>query len=590
MFDIKEELKKLPSSSGVYIMHDEKDEIIYVGKAINLKNRVSSYFRENINHSDKIKRMVSLIAWFEYIITENELEALVLENNLIKKNKPKFNTLLKDDKTYPFIKITNEEFPIITTCRKIENDSAKYYGPFANVAAVNNVIEFINNTYNIRNCSYKNLPNKSCIYYQMKKCIGPCINKDCKKEYDEIIKEICKFFSGKYQELIKENKKLMENASDEMRFEDAIKYRDIIKNIEYIFNKQRITRANDEDIDVISILSKDNNNVVVILFVRDGKIIERDNFFLTDDDLESFIYQYYENTSFIPNKIYINKEIENINLLEKYLLEKRGRKVLIQKPLKGKNLDLIKLAEDNCKVVINQNVLKEKKNETKDVVALNEIKEITGLKEIKRIESFDISNTNGAYQVASMVVYENGNLNKKAYRKFKLSTKGPNDIASIKEVIERRFTDNKLGDFPDILFIDGGLGQINATKEILESLKINIPIVGMVKDNKHKTRGIIFEEKEYSIKKSINFVTRIQDETHRFAIEYHRKLRSDNMIKSVLDEIPGVGEIKKKALYEHFKDIESIKNASLEELLNVKKIDKNTAKNIYDYFRKNKTN
>jgi excinuclease ABC subunit C len=378
----------------------------------------------------------------------------------------------------------------------------------------------------------------------------------------------------------------MKKASDEMRFEDAAIYRDVIKNIEYIFNKQRITRANDEDIDVISVLSKDDNNVVVILFIRDGKIVERDNFFLTDSDLESFIYQYYENTSFIPNKIYVNKDIENINLLEKYLLEKRGRKVLIQKPQKGKNLDLIKLAEDNCIAVINQNILKEKKNESKDVIALNEIKEITGLKEIKRIESFDISNTNGVYPVASMVVYENGSLNKKAYRKFKLSTKGPNDIASIKEVIQRRFTDDKLGDFPTILFIDGGIGQINATKEILESLKLNIPIIGMVKDDKHKTRGIIFEEKEYSIKKSINFVTRIQDETHRFAIEYHRKLRSDNMIKSVLDEIPGVGEIKKKALYEHFKDIESIKNASLEELLNVKKIDKNTAKNIYDYFRK----
>lgn len=584
MFNIKEELKKLPESPGVYIMHNAEDEVIYVGKAINLKNRVSSYFRESTNHSDKIRRMVTLVAWFEYIVTENELEALVLENNLIKENKPKFNTLLKDDKTYPFIKITNEEFPILTVTRKIENDGAKYYGPFANISAVNNIIELLNNSYKIRNCSYKNLPSKSCIYYQMKKCMGPCIDKSCKEEYEKSIKEIYEFFSGKYSDLIKKHKELMKEASADMRFEDAAFYRDTIKDIEYIFNKQRITRANDEDIDVISLVSKEENNVVVIIFIRDGKIIERDHFFLTDDNLETFIYQYYESTSFIPKKIYINKNIENIKLLEDYLLQKQGRSVSILKPQKGKNLGLIKLAEDNCSAVINQSILKEKKKESKDVIAINELKEIIGITEINRIESYDISNTNGVYPVASLVVYEDGNLNKKGYRKFKLSTKGPDDVASMKEVIKRRFTDDKIDKYPDVLFIDGGLNQVHAVKEVLDSLFINIPIIGMVKDDKHRTRGIFFDEKEYSIKKAINFVTRIQDETHRFAIEYHRKLRSDNMLKSILDDIPGIGEVKKKALYEYYKDINKIKDASIEELSSIEKIDKKTAENIYNHF------
>ena len=587
MFDIKEELKKLPDSPGVYIMHDKDDNIIYVGKAINLKNRVSQYFRKNNNHSDKIKKMVSLVSWFEYIVVENELEALILENNLIKKNMPKYNTLLKDDKTYPYIKLTNEEYPRLTIVRDVKKDGANYYGPFANVKAVNEIIQLLNNTYKLRSCEYKKLPEKGCIYMQLGQCIGPCVNKN-NEDYSERVKSVKTFFSGNYSEIIRENKELMKKASEEMEFEKAVKYRDIIKSIEYIFNKQRMTRANDEDIDVISINKIKDYEVVIILFVRDGKIVDRLHYFLdntAENSLESFIYQYYSTTSFIPKKIVVNEELENSAILS-YLSERRGNKVSIIFPKKGKDLNLLKLAEDNAKAVVNQNILKMKNPNEKNKKAIKELKDILKIEKLERIESYDISNTSGSLNVASLVVFDKGEFKKNDYRKFRLMTDGPNDYACMQEVIKRRFTDDKFKVMPDILLIDGGKGQVNAVLEVLNSLGVNITVCGMVKDDNHKTRGIYFNGKEYELKDSFNFVTRIQDETHRFAINYHRKLRSENMVKSILDDIPGVGPVKKKALYENIKNIDDIKEYSIEQLEGIDKIDFRTANNIYEHFHK----
>ena len=586
MFDIKEEVKKLPNSSGVYIMHDKDDTIIYIGKAINLKNRVSSYFRKGANHSEKIKRMVSLVSWFEYIIVENELEALILENNLIKQNMPRFNTLLKDDKTYPYIKLTNEEYPRLVTARRPDKDGI-FYGPFASAKAVSDIINFLNETYNLRTCN--SLPKKSCIYYQMKKCLGPCVNKNIEEEYLKNIGAVKDFFSGHYGNLVKEYKQKMKAASDELDFEKAAKYRDLIQSIDYIFSKQRMTRANDEDLDVVGLYNYENRSVIIIFFVRDGKIVEREHYFLSEDsdnNIASFISQYYQDTSFIPKKILVNEEIEDNTLVE-FLSNKRGNNVEIIVPKKGKNLNLIKLTEENAKAVINQNILKTKNSEDKNILAIKELKEILKVESLKRIESYDISNTNGAYPVASMVVCENNNFKKNDYRKFKLSTVGPDDYASMKEVIKRRFTDSNLKDIiPDTLFIDGGRGQVNAVLEALNELGIIITVCGMVKDDKHRTRGLYFNGEEYNLKKSLNFVTRIQDETHRFAIEYHKKLRSENMVKSILDDIEGIGPARKKALHLHFKNIDDIKSASIEELETVDKIDRKTAENIYNYFRK----
>lgn len=589
MFDIKQELKKLPSSPGVYIMHNVDDDIIYIGKAINLKNRVSQYFRENNNHTEKIKKMVTLVSWFEYIVVENELEALVLENNLIKQNNPKFNTLLKDDKTYPYIKLTNEEYSKLVITRTISKDGANYYGPFANSKAANDMVSFLNELYQLRNCDYKNMPKKSCIYYQMNKCMGPCINDKIKEEYDKNVEGVKEFLSGKYNTIIKEYKTLMNEASNNLEFEKAAKYRDIIKNIDYIFSKQRMTRANDEDIDVITIHNIKDYLVVVLFFIRDGKIIERAHYFLDencDNNLESFIYQYYQTTSFVPKKILMNQDIDNVSLSQ-FLSEKRGNNVSIVVPQKGDNMKLIKLSEDNAKAIVNQDILKNKNPEDKNKKAIQELKNILKVEKLDRIESYDISNTAGSLNVASLVVYDSGEFKKNDYRKFRLNTPGPDDYASMQEVIRRRFTDDKFKILPDALFIDGGKGQVNAVLEVLYELNMSMTVCGMVKDDNHRTRGLYFNGEEYTLKSSLNLVTRIQDETHRFAINYHKKLRSENMVKSILDDIPGVGPIKKKELYLYFKDINEIKTATVEELLKINKIDNKTALTIYNYFNNN---
>lgn len=611
MFDIQEELKKLPAKPGVYIMHDEKDTIIYVGKAISLKNRVRQYFQSSRNLGIKKEQMVQQIARFEYIITDSELEALVLECNLIKEHRPKYNTMLKDDKSYPFIKVTvNEEYPRVLFARQMKKDKSKYFGPYTSAGAVKDSLELIRKLYHVRTCN-RNLPKdigkeRPCLYYHIKQCKAPCQGYISKEEYRRQTEGVLDFLNGDYKKLLKELEEKMLQASEELRFEDAAEYRDLMQNIEKIGERQKITGSQGEDKDVIAMVADEEDAVVQVFFIRDGKMIGRDHFYLkiaadstSSQVLLNFVKQFYAGTPFIPKELMLQEEIEETAVLEEWLTKKRGQKVHIRVPKKGTKEKLVELAARNAQMVLSQDREKLKREEGRTIGAMKEICQLLELDDITRVESYDISNISGFESVGSMVVYEKGKPKRNDYRKFKIkSVKGPDDYASMEEVLTRRFQRGlrEQGDseetggfsqFPDLILMDGGKGQVHIAENVLENLGISIPVCGMVKDDNHRTRGLYYHDREIPINHStegFKLITRIQDEVHRFAIEYHRLLRSKGQIHSVLDDIEGIGPARRKALMKQFKSIEAIREASVEELKNTPSMNIQAAEKVYEFF------
>jgi len=601
-FDIKEELKKLPEQPGVYLMHAENDEIIYVGKAINLKRRVSSYFRKVNNRGPKIEKMITLIHYFEYIVTDSELEALVLENNLIKEHHPKYNTMLKDDKSYPFMKVTvQEDFPRVLFARQMKRDGAKYFGPYTSATAVKDTIELVKKLYGIRTCN-KALPKeigvgRPCLYYQMKQCAAPCQGYISKEEYGERIQNLLAFLNGDYKKVIKDLESKMKEKAAEYEFEEAAEYRDLIDSVKHVTGSQRVVKNGGIDRDVIAMARKDEETVVSVFFVRDGKLLGREHFHMEQTGketgsqiMEAFIKQYYAGTPFIPNELLTEFEVEDFVLLEQWLGERRGGRVHIITPQKGEKSKMIDLARENAAVVLSRDLEKIKREDARTVGAANELAQMLGLPKADRLEAFDISNTSGYQSVASMVVFEKGGARKNAYRKFKLRTvSGPDDYKSMEEVLTRRFTDERFDVHPDVIMMDGGKGQVNVALRVLEDLNLNIPVCGMVKDDNHRTRGLYYNNEEISFPKNsevFGMITRLQDEAHRFAITYHKLLRGKEQVRSILDDIPGVGPARRKALMQHFKEIDKIKNATVEELQQVSGITPKVAEEIYLFFHR----
>lgn len=618
MFNIQEELKKLPDNPGVYIMHGTVDEIIYVGKAINLKNRVRSYFRESTVKSPKIQKMVTQITRFEYIVTDSELEALVLENNLIKEYNPKYNTMLKDDKTYPYIKVTlGEEYPRVIFSREMKKDKSRYFGPYTSMAVVKDVVELINKLFGLRTCR-KNLPrdigkDRPCLRYHMKQCMAPCNAGITKEEYREQVQRALDFLNGDYVTELKRLEEKMQKASDNLEFEEAIRYRDLYAGVKRISERQKITDSDGEDKDIIAMAKDSEDAIVQVFFVRGGKLIGREHFYMTKvsecsnaEVLSDFVKQYYSGTPFIPKELLLQEEIEDREMIENYVSMKRGGKVKISVYKKGKKAKLVEMAYENAKLVLSKDKEKIKREEGRTIGAVKEVEKWLNLSNIKRMEAFDISNTNGFENVGSMVVYEKGKPKRSDYRKFKIKTvAGPDDYACMREVLTRRFVhgieeSKQLQDknmqaeygsftkFPDLILMDGGKGQVNIALQVLEELHLNIAVCGMVKDDNHRTRGLYYNNVEIPIdtnSEGFKLITRIQDEAHRFAIEYHRSLRSKKQVDSVLDKIKGVGPVRRKALMKHFKSIEDIKNASVEELSTIPEISHVAAEEIYSFFR-----
>lgn len=614
MFIIEEELKKLPAKPGVYIMHGEKDEIIYVGKAISLKNRVRQYFQSSRNKGAKIERMVTHITRFEYIITDSELEALVLECNLIKEHRPKYNTMLKDDKSYPFIKVTvNEPYPRVLFARRMKKDKARYFGPYTSGGAVKDVIELVRKLYQVRSCN-RNLPrdtgkDRPCLYYHMKQCKAPCQGYISQEEYRKNINKVIKFLNGDFQDTISELMEKMQKASEEMRYEDAMEYRDLIRSIEKIGERQKITGYGQEDRDIIAVAMdesedlRDQDAVVQVFFIRDGKLIGRDHFYLRvakgdtkSQVLSSFLKQFYAGTPFIPSEIILQSEIEDAEIIEEWLTTRRKQKVHIRVPKKGTKEKLVELALENARMVLSKDRERIKREEGRTIGAVHEVEEWLGLKNVVRMEAYDISNISGFESVGSMVVYEKGRPKRSDYRKFKIKwVQGPNDYASMEEVLTRRFTHESNGEFdsfarlPDLILMDGGRGQVNIALKVLNDLGIRIPVCGMVKDDHHRTRGLYFNNVEIPIDTSsegFRLITRIQDEAHRFAIEYHRSLRSKEQVHSILDDIPGIGDTRRKALLRKFKSVENIRDASEEELAQTESMNAGSARQVYEFFHK----
>lgn len=606
-FVIEEELKKLPTAPGVYIMYDKKGEIIYVGKAISLKNRVRQYFQSSRDKSIKIQQMVSKIDSFEYIITDSELEALVLENNLIKENRPKYNTMLKDDKTYPYIKVTvKEEFPRIFITRQIKKDKAKYFGPFTSGLAVKNTLDLIYNIFKIRTCN-RNLPKdigvqRPCLNYYIQQCDAPCQGYIDAENYRKRVEEVLDFLNGKYEKVIEKLKQDMEKASINLEYEEALKYRDLLQAVLHITQKQKISSDSLKDRDIIGLAKNEKEALVQIFFIREGKMVGREHHYIQasiDDTknhiLESFVKQFYAGTSFIPKEIFIPQELEDMYLIADWLTQKKGDKVRLISPKKGEKEKLVELAQKNASLILEKDAQKLRREESRSIGALHELEKIIGLEGIQRIEAYDISNISGTQSVGSMVVYENGKPKKSDYRKFKIQTViGANDYASMYEVLLRRLQEAKeesykFSKLPDLILMDGGKGQVNIALSVLDKLKMNIPVCGMVKDNYHRTRGLYYENIELPIdshSEAFHFITRIQDEAHRFAIEYHRSLRSRGQVKSILDDIVGVGEKRKRALIQHFKSLDAIQKASIEELKAVKGMDRKVAQAVYEFFSK----
>ena len=606
MFDIQEHLKQLPSEPGVYLMKDKFNNIIYVGKAKVLKNRVRQYFQSSKNHSSKVKSMVKNIDRFEYIITDSELEALILECNLIKKYKPKYNVLLRDDKTYPYIKVTtNEDFPRVLKVRKVLKDKAKYFGPYTNTTAVNDTLDIIKSIYPIRTCNIDiekaiKTNMRPCLNLHIKRCVGPCTGNITKEEYNKMIEEILLFLSGKEEKLINILKEKMSKCAMDFNFEEAAVYRDKIKSLEDMMEKQKIdSSTSDLNQDIIAMARAHDEACVQVFFVRNGKIVGREHFILEgvmdstrESILGSFVKQFYMEQEYIPKEIIIEDEIEDSFILEEWLSTKKGQKVIIRVPQKGEKKSLIEMVRKNAIEYLEKFSDINKRKYEKSIGALEELKQILNLESIpKRIESFDISNIQGVDSIGSMVVFTNGKKDKKEYRRYKIKTViGPNDYDSMAEIVERRL---KYGDFPDLMLLDGGKGQVSSVKKVLDKYNVEIPLWGMYKDDKHRTKGLISQEKEIELDRTSNlyrFVASIQEEVHNYAISYHRSLRNKSLKKSELDDIQGIGEKRKKALLNHFKDIEAIKNATFEELLEVESMNKSSSESVYEYFRKGKRN
>lgn len=627
MFVIEEELKKLPKSPGVYIMHDEKDNIIYVGKAISLKNRVRQYFQSSRNLTPKIQRMVSNIAYFEYIVTDSELEALVLECNLIKEHRPKYNTMLKDDKSYPYIEVTvTQKYPRVLFARRMGKNKEKYFGPFTSSAAVKDTIELLKKIYCVRTCS-KVLPRdigqgRPCLNYHIGQCKAPCMGYISEEEYNDNIKEVITFLNGNFAPVLKMLDEKMQKQAQEWAFEDAAVTRDLIESVKHIATRQKINdNASLDDKDVIACAIRQQNEeyldfeaVIQVFFIRNGRLLGREHFHMTSDEkmeesfvIENFIKQYYSGTPYIPKRLMLQTKIEDTMLLEQWLTNLRGNKVSILVPKKGEKEKMVELAYNNAKLVLEQDSEKLRKEERSTVGAMKGLMDIIGLNNIHRVESYDISNISGFQSVGSMVVFEDGKPKKSDYRKFKIKTvEGPNDYASMYEVLSRRFThaineknelkkkgiDESFGSFcrlPDILFMDGGKGQVNVALQVIEELGLDIPVCGMVKDDKHRTRGLFFNNEELPIEigsEEFKLITRIQDETHRFAIGYHKNLRSKEQVHSILDDIPSIGPKRRRALMIHYNSLEDIKNATVEELSKVETMDIKSAKSVYDFFHK----
>ncbi len=616
-FNIEEELKKLPDRPGVYIMHDARDEIIYVGKAVVLKNRVRQYFQSSRGKSVKIQQMVERIRRFEYIVTDSELEALVLECNLIKEHRPKYNTMLKDDKSYPFIKVTiGEEFPRVLFARTMKKDKSRYFGPYTSAGAVKDTIELLRKLYKLRSCS-RNLPKdigkeRPCLYYHIGQCHAPCQGKIGKEDYRKQIDCALDFLNGNHGAIVDELTRKMEEASENMEFEAAIEYRDLINSIHQIAQRQKITHGDGEDKDVLALASEGGDAVVQVFFIRGGKMIGRDHFYLRvapqdtkGEILGSFIKQFYAGTPFVPRELMLAVEIEDKELIENWLTEKRGQKVYLRVPKKGTKEKLVEMAAENAAIVLRQDKERIKREEGRTIGAVHEIEKLLDIERAMRMEAYDISNISGFESVGSMIVYEKGKPKRSDYRKFKIkSVQGPDDYASMEEVLTRRFQhglderkelaekgmENEMGSFsrfPDLILMDGGRGQVNVALRVLDNLGISIPVCGMVKDDFHRTRGLYFENAELPIdtrSEAFHLITRIQDEAHRFAIEYHRSLRSKQQVRSILDDIEGIGPTRRKALMRTFKTVEAIRDASLEMLANAPSMNQRSAQQVYEFF------
>lgn len=616
MFDIPAELKKLPESPGVYIMRDKTDDIIYVGKAKILKNRVRQYFQNSANHSLKVKQMVSNIDHFEYIVTGSEVEALILENNLIKRHNPKYNILLKDDKTYPYIKVTtNEMFPRVFVTRKLLKDKNKYFGPFTNSLAVKENIALIDKIWQVRRCS-KVFPrdigkSRPCLNYHIGQCKAVCTGKVSEEEYNKMIGEILDFLSGKTENVVKSLTSKMLKYSAEMEFEKAAEVRDTIESIKILNQKQIIENLHIDDRDVIGFARGIRECIMQIFFIRGGKITGREHFMLEEcegvEDKElmtQFVQQFYSGTPFIPKEVILQCEIDDFDLISQWLSEQKGQRVNVLVPQKGERKSLVLMAQNNAKIVLDKFGAEIRREHKRTKGALEEIQKALNIDfELNRIESYDISNTQGFESVASMVVFENGLPKRSDYRKFKIKTViGPDDYGSMEEVITRRFTryiNETSGDEnvkkagfdkkPDMIFLDGGKGQISAVQKALTNLNLYVPVCGMVKDDRHRTRALMYNGEEIELlytSEGFKLLTRMQDEVHRFAIEYHRKLREKKQVHSILDDISGIGSVRRKALMKHFGDINAIRRAEVEELQQVDGMNIKSAEAVYNFFRK----
>ena len=611
MFDIQEELKKLPGKPGVYLMHDEKDEIIYVGKAVSLKNRVRQYFQSSRNKGVKIEQMVTHIRRFEYIITDSELEALVLECNLIKEHRPKYNTMLMDDKAYPFIKVTVEEaFPRVLLARRMVKDKARYFGPYTSAGAVKDTIELIRKLYYVRSCNRK-LPRdigkeRPCLNYHIHQCKAPCQGYISQEEYRESIQEVLKFLGGNYEGILKDLEEKMQNASENLEFERAIEYRELIASVQKIAQKQKITDTAGEDRDILAVATEREDAVVQVFFIRGGRLIGRDHFYLkigegdeAGEILSSFIKQFYAGTPYIPSQLMLPEAVADQEIIEEWLSRKRGHRVHIQVPQKGKKEKLVELAKKNAALVLSTDKERLKREEGRTIGAVKELEKILGLEGLQRMEAYDISNTSGFASVGSMVVYERGKPKRNDYRKFRIKgVQGADDYASMEEVLTRRFRHGleeqeegkEMGGFnafPDLILMDGGKGQVNVALGVLDSLGLQIPVCGMVKDDNHRTRGLYYQNVELPIDRNseaFRLITRIQDEAHRFAITFHRQLRGKDQVHSILDDIPGVGPARRKDLMKHFENLEAVKNADIEELKKLPSMNEKSARDVYNFF------
>ena len=610
-FDIQEELKKLPGKPGVYLMHDEKDEIIYVGKAISLKNRVRQYFQSSRGKSVKIEQMVTHITRFEYIVTDSELEALVLECNLIKEHRPKYNTMLMDDKAYPFIKVTvDEPFPRIMMARRMVKDKAKYFGPYTSAGAVKDTIELIRKLYKVRSCN-RRLPRdtgkeRPCLNYHIHQCDAPCQGYVSQETYRKSIDEVLRFLGGNYEVILKELEEKMMKASEDLEFEKAIEYRELLGSVKKIAQKQKITDTAGNDRDILAAATDKEDAVVQVFFTRGGRLIGRDHFYLklsgdetTGEIISSFIKQFYAGTPYIPAELMTQTEIEDGEVLEEWLSQKRGHRVHIRVPKKGTKEKLVELAEKNAALVLSKDRERLKREEGRTIGAVKEIARLLGLEHLNRMEAYDISNISGFASVGSMVVYEKGKPKRNDYRKFRIkSVQGPDDYASMKEVLTRRFRHGleereegketgSFTAFPDLILMDGGKGQVGIALQVLDELHLNIPVCGMVKDDSHRTRGLYYNNKELPIDRNsegFKLITRIQDEAHRFAIEFHRKLRSKEQVHSVLDDIPGVGPARRKDLMKHFASLDEIRQADVEDLKKLPSMNEKSAQEVYKFF------